>query len=72
MSLISKDIKKSVYYRKKKELVMTVGDAGTAKLFGIIGGENVRVRGKTIRINVAKIPDVETALDMIEIVTDIK
>ena len=70
--MFSKDIKKSVYYRKKKELVMTVGDTKTAKLFGIIGGENARVRGKTVRINVAKIPDVESALDMIEIVTDIK
>ena len=72
MGMFSRNIRKSVYFRKKKTLVMTVSDANIAKLFGIIGGKNVKVRGKTITVDVSNIPDVETALEMIEIVTDVK
>jgi len=72
MGIFSKNIKKSVYYKKKKKLVMTVGDAATAKLFVIIGGNNVTSRGKTVSVNVSNVKDVETALTMLEIVTEVK
>lgn len=63
---------KAIYYKKRKQVVMTVRDSTVASLIVLVAGDHVKSRGKKVTIDVAKIKDVDKILSMIAFVKEIK
>jgi len=61
-----------IYYKKKKKITFVCNDVSVAKMFEIVGGPKSSRRGKTVTIDVSKVKDVDQALEMISVVTDVK
>lgn len=63
---------KSVYNVKRKVLTISGLDKSVSQFIGVIGGQNVKVSGSKVTIDVSKVSDVDQALSMISIVTEVK
>jgi hypothetical protein len=73
MSLFGKKKIKSIYFKKKKELSIKGLDASTVNFLKIVGAKNIKKSTRTsVLIDVKSVDDVEQALAMIEIVTEVK
>ena len=72
MKLGNKKIQ-STYFKKKKLLIFKGLSKDIVAFLQIVGGDNIQKSTNTsITVDVKKIKDVETALEMISIVTDVK